>query len=100
VMYGGRIVEKAEVDDLYESPRHPYTQGLLGSLPVIGEPDRDLVTIPGLPPDPVELPAGCAFWPRCSQRLDPRCEHEVPPLRPVGTGHEVATFYDVPGGSP
>ena len=94
VMYGGRIVETAQVDDLYENPRHPYTRGLLGALPVIGEPDRDLATIPGLPPDPVDLPAGCAFWPRCSQRLDARCEHERPPLRPVAAGHEVATFYD------
>jgi oligopeptide/dipeptide ABC transporter ATP-binding protein len=93
VMYAGRIVEHAGVDALYESPRHPYTQGLLGSLPVVGEPDRALATIPGLPPDPVALPPGCAFWPRCSQRLDPRCEREVPPLREAAPGHAVATHY-------
>ena len=94
VMYGGQIVETADVDDLYENPRHPYTQGLLGSLPVLGEPERELLTIAGLPPDPVDLPPGCTFWPRCPQRLDPRCETEEPPLREVAPGHLVRTFYD------
>jgi len=94
VMYAGQIVEEAGVDELYANPRHPYTQGLLGSLPVLGQPDRELTTIAGVPPDPVALPPGCSFWPRCPQRLDPRCEHERPTLRDLGGGHRVATFYD------
>jgi peptide/nickel transport system ATP-binding protein len=109
VMYAGRIVEEAAVDDLYARPQHPYTRGLLASLPVLGaagaggsRPRRDLAVIPGLPPDPVALPSGCAFWPRCPVRGDARCATEVPPLRPVGDPppsgdggtHRVATFYD------
>ncbi|MPZ71612.1 MAG: ATP-binding cassette domain-containing protein [Nitriliruptorales bacterium] len=94
VMYAGQIVETAQVDALYEHPRHPYTQGLLGSLPVLGQPERELATIPGLPPDPVHLPSGCPFWPRCPQRLDERCETERPQLRDTGEGNLVATFYE------
>jgi oligopeptide/dipeptide ABC transporter ATP-binding protein len=101
VMYGGRIVEEAPVDDLYASPQHPYTQGLLGSLPVLGDRRPSLAAIQGLPPDPVALPAGCAFWPRCPVRGSERCESEVPPLRPVDGpgGHRVATFYDADAAS-
>jgi oligopeptide/dipeptide ABC transporter ATP-binding protein len=99
VMYAGRIVEEAPVDDLYADPRHPYTQGLLGSLPVLGDHAdgrRDLAAIGGLPPDPTDLPPGCAFWPRCPVRDDARCATEVPPLRPVEghDAHRVAAFYD------
>ncbi|MBN2621743.1 MAG: hypothetical protein JXA83_00185, partial [Acidimicrobiales bacterium] len=92
------------VDELYARPQHPYTRGLLASLPVLGGAAgarRDLAVIPGLPPDPVSLPPGCAFYPRCSVRGDPRCAVEVPPLRPAATGatdavrHRVATFYDL-----
>jgi len=97
VMYAGRIVESAPVDDLYASPRHPYTQGLLASLPVLGDRRATLAAIGGLPPDPVALPAGCAFWPRCPVRGSERCETSVPPLRPAdgsAPGHLVASFYD------
>ena len=94
VMYAGRIVEEAPVDALYDDPRHPYTRGLLASLPVLGETtDEGLESIPGLPPDPVAMPPGCPFWPRCTVRDDPRCEHEAPPLLEVGEGHRAATFY-------
>lgn len=97
VMYAGRIVEEAPVEELYGDPHHPYTRGLLASLPVLGEVREGLDSIPGLPPDPVVMPPGCPFWPRCEVRGDPRCETEEPPLRAVGPGHRVATFYDVEG---
>ncbi len=97
VMYGGRVVEEAPVDELYADPSHPYTLGLLGSLPVLGRRDREeLTAIPGLPPDPVDLPRGCTFRPRCPYQLDERCETERPPLRDVGPAHRSACFYQVP----
>jgi oligopeptide/dipeptide ABC transporter ATP-binding protein len=97
VMYAGQVVECAEVLGLYEDPRHPYTQGLLASLPVLGEErPRELVAIPGLPPDPTTLPPGCAFAPRCPYRLDDRCLTERPPLREVAPGHLSRCFYEVP----
>ncbi len=67
VMYGGRIVEEAAVDDLFHSPRHPYTVGLLTSLPRVDDAKGILHAIAGQPPDPRNLPAGCAFQPRCAQ---------------------------------
>ena len=100
VMYGGMVLEDAPVDELYAEPRHPYTQGLLGSLPVLGaERPDELVAIPGLPPDPRRLPAGCLFYPRCPHRLDPRCEQERPELREVAPAHRVRCFYEVPSGA-
>jgi oligopeptide/dipeptide ABC transporter ATP-binding protein len=94
VMYAGQVVEEAGVDELYADPRHPYTQGLLGSLPVIGAHGKDLATIPGLPPDPLRMPSGCRFWDRCSVRADGRCEDERPPVWEAAPGHRVRTFYD------
>jgi oligopeptide/dipeptide ABC transporter ATP-binding protein len=99
VMYGGRIVEEGGVDTVYAEPHHPYTRGLLASLPVLGEVREGLESIPGLPPDPVDMPPGCAFWPRCRVRDDARCETEQPPLRAVGDGHRAATFYDPSAGA-
>ena len=97
VMYAGRIVEQAEVDDLYDEAMHPYTDGLLGSLPVLGQGrGEQLTAIAGLPPDPTAMPQGCAFWPRCPHRLDDRCETEQPPLREVSDGHWSRCFYEVP----
>ena len=93
VMYAGEVVEEAEVDDLYANPRHPYTVGLLNSLPSVASPGSDLATIPGLPPDPHERPPGCAFHPRCGQRLDARCALERPPLQEIAPGHRVRAFY-------
>ncbi|MCW2578785.1 MAG: dppD, partial [Blastococcus sp.] len=91
VMYGGRCVEDGTVDDVLEHPAHPYTRGLLGSLPELALPGPDgrvpdLATVPGVPPAPTDLPAGCVFWPRCPVRSDPRCETEQPPLVPVNQG--------------
>jgi oligopeptide/dipeptide ABC transporter ATP-binding protein len=102
VMYAGRCVEEGSVDVVYEHPAHPYTRGLLGALPVVDDPrparDRDpLETMPGLPPDPVALPPGCPYYPRCPVRADERCATEVPPLAEVGdgNGHRAATFYSL-----
>jgi peptide/nickel transport system ATP-binding protein len=94
VMYGGRCVEDGTVDDVLEHPAHPYTRGLLGSLPDLAAPVGpdgevpELVTVPGLPPPPTDLPEGCVFWPRCPVRGDPRCETEQPPLAPVPQDQE------------
>ncbi len=94
VMYAGEVVEEAPVDALYARPRHPYTVGLLGSLPSFARPGVDLAAVPGTPPDPRALPPGCAFHPRCSQRQDARCADQKPPLREVAPGHRVRSFYD------
>ena len=96
VMYAGQVVEEAGVDELFSQPRHPYTVGLLASLPVLGDlSSEELVSIPGLPPAPTALPEGCAFHPRCSFKEDARCETEVPPLREISSGHLVRSFYEV-----
>ena len=96
VMYAGQVVESADVDDLFAHPRHPYTVGLLGSLPILGaDTGGDLATIPGLPPDPLAMPPGCAFHPRCGVRDDARCATEPPPLVEVAPGHHVRAFYTV-----
>ena len=102
VMYGGRCVEDGTVDDVLEHPAHPYTRGLLGSLPDLAQPlvdgqVPDLTTVPGMPPPPTDLPPGCVFWPRCPVRADSRCETEQPPLVQIGAGsgalpHRAATW--------
>ncbi|WP_380170652.1 ABC transporter ATP-binding protein [Kineococcus sp. DHX-1] len=95
VMYGGRCVEDGRVDEVFEAPAHPYTRGLLGSLPSLESPTDELVAIPGTPPPPTDLPPGCVFHPRCPVRGDVRCATEQPPLAPVGGSgtHRAATFY-------
>ena len=95
VMYAGRIVEEAPTRELFAAPSHPYTRGLLTARPRLGAPDVELATIPGVPPDPRRLPAGCSFWPRCPYRDDTRCETEMPPLREISPGHKARTFYDL-----
>ena len=96
VMYAGQIVEEATVRDLFTSPRHPYTQGLLASSPDLDQDREWLASMEGAMPDLTEPFAGCAFYDRCPHRLDTRCATERPPLREVGPGHRVACFYDVP----
>ncbi len=94
VMYAGFIIEEAPVKELYGDPRHPYTLGLLGSLPRVDETaHRRLVSIEGLPPDLLGLPQGCPFAPRCVYAMD-RCWKENPPLESVGPGHYKACWVD------
>ena len=97
VMYAGFIVERAEVHEFYANPRHPYSLGLLGSLPRLDARKREKLTpIEGLPPDLIALPPGCPFYVRCKFRCA-RCLEENPQLRSVddATGHEIACWVDV-----
>ncbi|NLW71885.1 MAG: ABC transporter ATP-binding protein [Chloroflexi bacterium] len=99
VMYGGFIIEEANVKDLYKSPSHPYTIGLLGSLPQIQAQTRQrLYSIDGMPPVLYKKPQACPFAPRCKWVLE-RCWHENPRLEPVGEGHRVACWADTKSGS-
>jgi oligopeptide transport system ATP-binding protein len=93
VMYAGFIVERGDVRDIYKRTRHPYTLGLLGSLPRLDEaPGTKLVSIPGLPPDLIALPKGCPFYARCIYRVD-HCKEENPPLEQAdGLDHQVACW--------
>jgi len=93
VMYAGFIIERGNVKDIYKRPRHPYTIGLLGSLPRLDKaPGIKLVSIPGLPPDLIDLPPGCPFVPRCTYAVD-RCVEERPTLREAdGANHTVACW--------
>ncbi len=98
VMYSGYIVESAPAGDLFANPRHPYTLGLLRSVPRIDEPRREkLIPIEGLPPDLIDAPPGCPFQPRCVYAVD-RCREENPSLEPVSRGHMIACWVDVTGG--
>jgi oligopeptide/dipeptide ABC transporter ATP-binding protein len=91
VMYAGRIIEQAAAREVYANPRHPYTLGLLRSVPRLDEPRRArLDPIQGQPPDLTRLPPGCAFAPRCAYRVE-RCA-EPPPLAAVGTAHASACW--------
>ena len=81
VMYAGKIVELASVEELFASPLHPYTRGLLNSLPKDGS---KLKTIPGAVPHPAYLPKGCAFHPRCAEKED-KCTKMTPPLKPINS---------------
>jgi oligopeptide transport system ATP-binding protein len=92
VMYAGYIIEDAPVKQLYGAPRHPYTIGLLGSLPRLDDaPGTKLISIPGQPPDLVALPEGCPFAPRCDY-VQERCTQENPTLEAVGPEHRVACW--------
>ncbi|MFI0539964.1 ABC transporter ATP-binding protein [Streptomyces sp. WSLK1-3] len=82
VMYAGRIVEQAPVHDIYKSPAHPYTRGLLDSIPRLDQKGQELYAIKGLPPNLMNIPAGCAFNPRCPMARDV-CRTDVPPLYEV-----------------
>jgi oligopeptide transport system ATP-binding protein len=92
VMYAGRLVESGPTDAIYNEPRHPYTMGLIGSVPRLDLPrKRKLFVIDGLPPHLARLPRGCAFSPRCQYAIS-RCHEERPELEEVGENHYSACF--------
>lgn len=86
VMYSGRVVEKGDVRSIFASPSHPYTKGLLASIPKLGECAEELESIPGSVPNPKYMPQGCKFAPRCSCAFD-KCREEEPGFYDVGEGH-------------
>ena len=95
VMYAGRVVETGAVDEVFREPRHPYTLGLLRSVPDVDGVRERLSSIPGAPPDPAALPVGCPFHPRCPFAI-PECTHGDFPLRPLGGGRATACIrHDV-----
>ena len=91
VMYAGRIVEQAGVDALFAQPQHPYTIGLLGSIPKLHAQQERLPAIEGQVPDPRLRPPGCRFAPRCPFAVE-RCHHEEPPLANIASSHAVACW--------
>jgi oligopeptide/dipeptide ABC transporter ATP-binding protein len=99
VMYAGRIIESASADTVYADPRHPYTIGLLNSVPRLDQKQGEkLIPIEGLPPDLGRLPPGCSFYARCTFRID-RCREEYPPLQLIEENHYAACWVDVRKGS-
>jgi oligopeptide transport system ATP-binding protein len=100
VMYAGKIIETASAADVYGDPRHPYTLGLLNSVPRLDQVTGEkLIPIEGLPPDLSNLPPGCSFYPRCIYRID-KCREEYPPLQLVAENHYAACWVDVREGRP
>ena len=103
VMYAGEIVEQTDVTTLFRRPRHPYTQGLIGSIPVVGEVRDELAVIPGNVPNLIDLPAGCRFAPRCLVRIQENVELAAdvhPQLRPLSPEHDVRCWlYHDPEGN-
>lgn len=92
VMYAGRVVEEAPILQLFDSPRHPYTAALIGSTPVLGQADKELVTIPGSVPNLIDLPHGCKFAPRCMARVENEleiCTQEEPKLETIAPNRKV-----------
>jgi oligopeptide/dipeptide ABC transporter ATP-binding protein len=94
VMYAGKVVELTDVYTLFKAPRHPYTVGLMDSLPRLTVEEESLRPIPGQPPSLIHRPPGCPFHPRCflaQGRI--RCREEEPPLRQMGQGHLTACHF-------
>jgi oligopeptide/dipeptide ABC transporter ATP-binding protein len=96
VMYAGRIVESGTAEAVLSNPAHPYTRGLLASVPRTDEFSSELTPIPGLPPNPRELPNGCTFWPRCPRAL-PVCQREYPATYAVGDAHSSSCWLHETG---
>lgn len=89
VMYAGKVVEEAPVKELFASPKHPYTEGLLGSIPKLHQTQKRLQTIEGVVPSPFNMPKGCRFHPRCKY-AQPACEQAEPTLQELAPGHYAA----------
>jgi oligopeptide/dipeptide ABC transporter ATP-binding protein len=97
VMYASRIVEQCSCSELFNNPLHPYTKGLLSSLPQLGRKQKRLNTIPGNVPEPLNFPSGCKFHPRCPVGCNnEKCQKAEPQLREVSKGHYAACWF-VPG---
>ena len=96
VMYAGKIVERAETEKLYAHPAHPYTEGLIKSVPRMDttQKGKRLFSIEGQPPNVIDLPPCCPFHPRCHKAMEV-CRHAYPPLRHLGEGHEVSCWLYV-----
>jgi oligopeptide/dipeptide ABC transporter ATP-binding protein len=92
VMYAGQVMESSQTRDLFRSPRHPYTRGLLDSIPRLGYKRDRLEQIPGQPPDLRALPVGCRFAPRCP-RAEALCRSEEPPLTAISAGRQVRCYF-------
>jgi peptide/nickel transport system ATP-binding protein len=99
VMYAGRIVEEAPVEQLFQSAAHPYTQGLIGALPPMDGPRRRLAAIPGGVPEPWAMPPGCGFAPRCEFRSAP-CDSAIPGLMGLSDQHRAACIRVAPAAMP
>lgn len=100
VMYLGTIIEHASVYDLFKAPKHPYTRGLMASMPRIGRRSgQPLRSIPGNVPVPINRPAACAFMPRCAEARPGICDRGVPDLSEVNPGHKVACFLQADTGT-
>src|SRR4030042_909143 len=99
VMYAGRIIESGPSEVIFGHPRHPYTVGLLNSVPRLGERHgaRKLIPIEGLPPNLIDMPPTCAFLPRCTQKVDKCLKDPWPPLRAVGDQHYTSCYVDIKG---
>lgn len=98
VMYGGRVVEKADVVTLFQEPAHPYTEGLIKSRPSIESAQRRLAYIPGSVPHPSNMPSGCPFHPRCAYAMD-ICRQKMPPPRELKPDHSVRCWLHEPEGA-
>jgi oligopeptide/dipeptide ABC transporter ATP-binding protein len=101
-MYAGEIVEQTDVTTLFRRPKHPYTRGLIASIPVVGSVQDELSVIPGNVPNLIDLPTGCRFAPRCLTRIDKDvtlATEAHPELLPVATGHDVRcwVYHDEAG---
>ena len=94
IMYAGEIIESGSAEDIFERTRHPYTVGLFGSIPDLDEERDRLQPIPGLMPDPTDLPAGCNFAPRCPYRTA-ACEKEPPAPRRLSGTHTVRCIREI-----
>jgi oligopeptide transport system ATP-binding protein len=91
VMYAGKVVEEGDVVSIFKNPIHPYTEGLLKSVPRMDSDAETLHVIEGVVPNPLHLPQGCRFHPRCPYVID-KCKETQPPLEQIGPGRWVACF--------